>query len=417
MKVRAHGDDGISLIETVVAMMVFVVFSVVAASYLINTLRVDQSNTQRVVAANLAAQQIELVRGTATLSLPDGASQVTPSPQVAGTTYVVRQQVRFVTGAAGDSVCAGTGSTLAYKLVTVNVSWDGMGSVKPVRADTLRALGLGTNQADVRKGTAAIAVVDAGGQPVSGVTVAVGATSRVTDTDGCAVFPNLDPGTTYTATLSAAGYVGRQGEPSLTTTFSVTAGQVTRTPPLSYAPAGSLAVTLSSPAGYLPPPTLGVTLDSSVLTPTTARSFPECPTAAPQSCVSGTPRTARALFPAVYAAWAGSCADARPTSPPAVAVASGPTPGSVTAALGALQLTLSTTTQSSLAGATLYAYHRLAAGSCNGGESWPMQVASAAERRLALPPGTWDVSRYANGSSPLLTFKVVSAGAVTAVTA
>lgn len=410
-------DEGMTLVETVVAMVVFAVFAAAAASYLLNTLGVERGNTQRVTAANLAAQQIELVRGVATLSLVDGTSDLV-QPQLGGTTYTLHQTVHFVASAAGESVCNGTSTRLAYKLVTVTVTWPGMGSVKPVRSDTLKSLGLGVGQADVRKGTVAVGVTDGAGAPRSGTTVAISPSglSTTTDTDGCAVFPNLDPAVTYTATLTAPGSVGRQGEATVTSPFTVLAGKVVRLP-LGYAPRGALSVATTAPAGYSPPSTLAVSVDSSVLLTPSPRALPDCAgvAVAPQNCVTGTPRTDSALFPAVYTAWAGTCTDARPSAPQSVAVASGATTA-VTSSLGALQLKLSSTTQTSLAGATLYAVHA-PGGSCPTGESYPLTVVSPSERGLALPPGTWSVSKNPDGTSPLLAGSLVTAGAVKTVTA
>lgn len=411
LRPRPHGDDGISLIETVVAMLVFVVFATSAAAFLINTLKVDKTNTQRVTAANLAASQIELVRASTALSLTDGTTTVTPTA-LNGTTYTVTQTVRFVANASGDAVCAGTSGTLAYKLVTVSVSWPGMGKVAPVRADTLRALGLGTDQNDTRKGTGAIGLTDAAGAAVPGATVALSnGSSYVTGSDGCAVFPNLTTGS-YTYTVTATGYVGRQGEAVLTGSFSVTAATVTRLA-LNYAPKGAVAVTLTAPSGYTWPATLPVTLDSSLLTPTTTRLFPDCSTVStsPQSCVTGTPRTASALYPGAYTGWAGTCADAKPASPPSAAVTAGGT-ASLTAALGALQVTLTTGTT-----ATVYAWHRASAGSCTTGVLWPMVLVTNTSRKLALPPGTWDVTKNSDGTLPIYTNAVVTAGGTTSVTA
>ncbi len=151
-------DDGISLVETVVAMMVFAVFSLLAVAYLVSAQQVGAGNTQRVAAANLAAQQIELVRSSRTLDLPDGTTVLPAAPVLSGTKYTLTQSVRFVSGPDGASVCTGGNDRLAYKLVTVSVTWPTMGAVKPVRTDTLKALGIGATQADARKGSAAVAV-------------------------------------------------------------------------------------------------------------------------------------------------------------------------------------------------------------------------------------------------------------------
>ena len=408
-------DDGMSLVETVVAMMVFAVFSLLAVAYLVSAQQVGAGNTQRVAAANLAAQQIELVRSSRTLDLPDGTTVLPNPPVLSGTTYTLTQQVRFVAGPDGASVCTGGNDRLAYKLVTVSVTWPRMGAVKPVRTDTLKALGIGATQADARKGSAAVAVVDHEGKPRAGVTVELtpGPSTATTGADGCVVFPNLATGVLHTARLSAVDHVGLQGEPNPTTSFSVTAGKVTKTS-TSYAPKAALSLTATAPqAGFPVPTTLGITVDGANLLPTRRRGFADCSTTstAPQSCVQGTPRLASALFPGTYEAWAGRCLDARPATPPSATA--GTTAAALTSALGGVRATLSATAVTNLTGRRVFAEHAADAG-CPAGEVYELSTVTPADRRSSLPVGSWTlVARNADGSeySRGAAF-VVAAGAV-----
>ena len=413
---HSHCDDGMSLVETVVAMMVFAVFSLLAVAYLVNAQAVGSSNTQRVAAANLAAQQIEVVRSSRTLDVLDGTTVLPAAPRVAGTTYTLTQHVRFVAGPDGASVCTGGNDRLAYKLVTVLVTWPGMGKVRPVRSDTLKTLGIGATQADARKGSAAVAVVDHEGKPRAGVSVQLtpGPLTATTGGDGCVVFPNLPTGVTHTARLSAVDHVGLQGEPNPTSAFSLTAGKVTKVS-TSFAPRAALSLTATAPAPDYPvPATLGITVDNANLVPTRRRGFADCSTTgtAPQNCVQGTPRLASAIFPGVYEAWAGRCADARPATPPSATA--GTSAGALTSSLGGVRLTLGATSLIGSDGRRIYAEHA-ADSSCPAGEVYELGTSAANDRRSSLPIGTWtlvsrnpDGSEYYRGSS----FSV-TAGAVT----
>lgn len=397
-RLRDQDDAGISLIETVVAMLLFGVFATVIAGYLVNTLNLTESNTQRVTAANLAAGQMEFVRGSRTLDLY--TEELADKPVIAGTEYTIRRDVRFVEGLDGGSVCLGTADRLAYKLVTVLVSWPGMGNVKPVRSDTLKTLGLGRTEADLTKGAAAVLVQGSSGQPQSGVVVTLspGSLVQTTGSDGCVVFPNLTPGVEFTASVSQSpSFVGLQGEQVVSGMITPEAGKVARTA-LNYERAGSLAISLASPPGYQPPGQLPMTLDRSGFTPVTTRAFPDCSlvSTSPQNCVSGVTRTATALFPGRYQAWAGSCLDAKPAAPVGQDVTAGGSTATSTQ-LGAIRLTLSGAAATSVGAAPVYAYHEPGPG-CPAGQVWQLVAVTNTDRRLALPPGRWSLGLNADGS-------------------
>ncbi len=414
-RLRPHEDDGLTMVETVVAMLVFGLFAGFAARLMVDVTSVSRGNAQRLVAGNLAAQHVEQLRGTGALKLPDGRSVAPEQPVIGGTTYTITRDVRFVASQSGTSVCAGTADTLAYKLVTVEVTWPRMGSTRPVRSDTLRTVGIGKNAADVKRGTLAVEVLRADGTPHSGVTVTVtpGPLTAVTGTDGCVVFPNLATSSTYSATLDAFPFVNRQGaQRSSRTGVSLTAGKVTKVQ-MSYERRGAIAANPVAPTGYPVPADLVVSLDASILTPTTTRVFNDCATVStsPQNCVSGSPRTAAALFPAVYRVWPDSCA--MPSGLPGVTVTSDTT-ASTNLALGGLQV-LILDSASPLRQNTLYAFRRTSS-SCSVTASYVMSTLSPGERRLALPPGSWDIVTTADGTGTTsFPTQTVTAGAVTTV--
>jgi type II secretory pathway pseudopilin PulG len=265
-------------------MAVFAILVTAALGILVRTTDVARTNTRRVVAANLANRAVESARSMRALDIPDGGQ--TRSEVVGNVTYTVTQTANYLSSGATTSVCSGSGSSLAYKLVTVTVTWPNMGSIAPVRADTLKSLGLGNDALDATKGSIALAVLSSRGNPVAGVDVTLtpGNVVRTTGTDGCAVFTGLTAAT-YSAALNMSGYVGSTGT-QLTTAanLGVTAGQIQRGSVL-YDTVRRATVALSPATGFTPPSTLGLILRNSYLS---ERTYPACTgLAAPATCVTG----------------------------------------------------------------------------------------------------------------------------------
>ena len=392
MRRQSPDDTGFTMVEVVVAMLVFAAFSAFAVSLQLNLSERTRNDARRLVAANLATRQLEILRSTGPLGLADGRTTVADKPVINGTQYTLVQDVRFVASPDGSSLCAGSTETLAYKLVTVEVTWPGMRLTRPVRTDTLRSVGIGKTAADVTKGTLAVRVTTEAGLPQSGIRVTLSPSGAAANTgaDGCAVFPNLAT-TSHTATIDQAPMVGLGGTQAVSKSTSVVAGKVARVS-FVYEPRGSLAVTTPAPTGYALPAGLPVSFESSRLG-SSAVVFPDCGSSGPSNCVSGTPRTAAALFPGTYAAWPGPCA--RPANVGSLTVASGSSVSTTSAPLGALRLLLRA--DDPLAGGNVYAYRPSRTG-CTGTESYLLAVTTTTERRLALMPGTWQLATRADGS-------------------
>jgi len=399
-RLRSQDDDGFSLVETLVALVLFAIVASVSARFLITSMGVTRSNAQRVVAANLAAQSIEEVRGKRAVDIADGTTTSQP-PAISGTTYTVERTAHYVSSSMSSGLCAQDGAALTFKLVSVTVTWPGMGSVKPVRADTLKALGFGVNGLDATRGSAAVQVLDEQSKPVSGVVVTLNATpavSQTTGVDGCALFTGLSTATTYSASVSAADGLrtGLRGE--LIGTVSgivVQAGKVT-SKTLPYAPAGKLAVSFSYPSGFAPASTVGIRLSNPAWAEG-SNGFPDCAgvASAPQGCVSGSPRLAARLFPGVYGVWAGSCASTQPTAAGAVTVVRGQQ-AAATVPLAPLSVNLRSATSQPLPNRPLY----LIAQPPSCGVAHQVVSDASGTVRTSLPSGTWMMSLTPTGSAP-----------------
>jgi hypothetical protein len=390
------------MLEVIVSMVIFGIAAVVVAGLIVNALGLTKSNTERTTAANLAAEQIEAIRDTRTLDIPDGQT-VLPDRVVGGTSYGITQTANFIAGGASSSVCTGTSNQLSYKLVTVVVTWPGMGSVQPVRSDTLRSLGIGVDGLDQRFGALAALVQGSAGELQSGVQVTLmpGGTVRTTGIDGCAMFVGLDPAVTYTVSVNQPGYVGIDGGQLLTKpNAGIRPGEVTRAV-LNYQQAGALRATLTPPPGFLPPARLSLTLKNTLFAPSTERAFPDCVSAPgpPQGCVAGTPRTAAALYPGFYGAWAGTCADAAPAPLPDNTLVRAGAIADTTVGLGGLTIEVRNLLGLPVTGKTVYAVH-LADSGCLGGESWPLLPDLASDLQAALPLGWWTLALTPDASGP-----------------
>jgi prepilin-type N-terminal cleavage/methylation domain-containing protein len=380
-------DAGFSLIEVLFAMAIFTIVVTVALGVVLRTAGAAAGNSRRVAAAGLAARQIESARSLQATLIPDGAQITTET--VGNVLYTVNQTANFVTTNGVATVCTSTGNTLAYKLVTVTVTWPDQGTIPPVREDTLVALGVGQGPS-TSQGTLAVQVATAAGVPVSGVPVTFSnGTAVTTGTDGCAVLPALNPGS-YTASVSTSGYVDTQNQQTSTTpSQTVTAGTITRAT-LTYDE--NRSVNLTVPGTGLLPSGLRVSWRGTYVTQTA----PWC-AGSPAGCLNALPGRADYLFPDVYQMWAGTCLDATSVASPALAVDLRPSSSDgSTAALttGSAHLQLS---GSAALATTVYAVHAadpVAGGGCTSGETFSFPV-TAGVVDVRLPYGSWKFSSTA----------------------
>jgi hypothetical protein len=279
-----------------------------------------------------------------------------------------------------------SGSSLAYKRVTVRVTWPNMAGTAPVSSQTL--LTPPTGSYDPYDGHVAVQLYDRNAQPLAGQTVTLGGAataSQVTTDDGCAFFGFLNPGT-YTVTLGTTNYVDRQLNQPSTQTVSVVAAQITKVQ-FDYDRAATAVVTMTVPTGAEVPDGIPLTVANSNLTLGT-KAF----------AGTGLVRNVTPLFPYAsgYQVWTGDCSDADPgtyaggsrgpvlTTDPGGSVSGG-------AALDAVDvLVLKGTVPVVNSGATIVAEHVNAVG-C-GAETLTSAAAVtdvAGKLRLALPYGVW----------------------------
>jgi type II secretory pathway pseudopilin PulG len=260
-------DDGITIVEVMVAMMIFAIIFLGVAQSVVTTMRMTADTVSREVAANLAAAEIDAVRQ---LDDPFTVEDATHSTVIDGVEYVVDRATGWVSSTGTIDGCgAGTG-TLQFKRVNVTVRWTGqMLKASSARADTVLAPETRLN--DPSFGSILISVLAADGTGASGVGVTVTAASGgaalaaqpvPTDGDGCTYAFMVAPGT-YNVTVGRTGYIDAAQSTAPTASVAVAAGSAVSAS-FQYDAAATYAVSYAEdapPARHLPAD-LGVTFFS-----------------------------------------------------------------------------------------------------------------------------------------------------------
>ena len=348
------GDAGMTLIELMVAMVIFAIVAGGALAGITAALKTTRGDKARIAASDLAARELEIVRNefTASSSGPNNLAatlQVVNPHALPGQTaglpltldnqpYTVTRNVEWLPAGTGQSPCDG-GSTVTYPSlgVTVTVTWPNMGNIQPVSSSTV--LTPSKNTLNSTLGFVAVKVTNADGSRSEDTVVSLtgpgGTFNDTTASDGCAVFATSTPGT-YTASLNTVGYVDNYGNQLASKTVAVTAGSLAQRS-FFYDQAATLNVTMSTANTYaLPTSYPYVSLANTNLQPSGFLYKP----------ASSATTTIASLWPATdgYTSWAGQCQQADPaasggTRSAAVVMAPGAT-GSSTVTLAPVAVTV-----------------------------------------------------------------------------
>ncbi len=307
---------GFTIVEVLVAITVLVIAMVGAALLFENAIVTSGNTRNRVVAANLATQQMENVRGMAAdptqfTSIPQGQTVFAGTSQkVNGIQFTVTQNAAFVGQTSSTSTCDTPGGTTG-QILQVNeiVTWPGMAGTKPVMQVTTLAPPVGAYSAS--SGSIAAKVFDSTGAVAQNVSVqVVGPTTltQQTTTEGCAYFAFIPVGT-YTVTVIEGTGVGDQEVVAPSQTASVSVGQ-TASVQFQYDSPATVVATLPSPANTPGAPAYATGMSISVantgLQPYGQFAFPASST--------GDVTTSPVLFPysSGYTVYAGNCTDNNP---------------------------------------------------------------------------------------------------------
>lgn len=227
---NASRDDGMTLVEVMVAMLIFAIVSMGVIYTMLSVMTIGRDSRARQVAANLAAEAIDRAREEDDIfQLLDG----TYTRELNGDRFTVTRTTAWVSDPDSDITCGGGGEALRYKRVNVEVSWDNMraGST-PARSDTIIDPKNRIN--DPTKGTILVSVVKGDGLGNAGVTVTARPTDAAgnptgaalppaqTDAQGCAYLLRVDPGD-YQVSISKPGHQDIHHVATPTDTTSVAA--------------------------------------------------------------------------------------------------------------------------------------------------------------------------------------------------
>lgn len=294
-------DDGFTLVEILVATLVFALTATATVAILITAIRTVRENSDRVYAANLARSEIERQRelGTDLITIGNTTSTTTTPEGI----FTISTTSNWVGLNQATDACSAAAPGQAYMRVHVEVS--GATISDPQVSDTIIAPGDDSSLVDT--GQLAIKVADERANPVGGVTLqvrniaAAGPTSTyITGPDGCVFVPKLAPSASWQVTINRGGYVPRIVN-GTTATSAVTAAQTTRMS-FEYAAASSMEFTSSTADFPIP---AGIPL-----------SMGQDPLAIAPVAVTTYPKTVSGLWPSVggYQAWLGTCIAADPAS-------------------------------------------------------------------------------------------------------
>jgi len=295
-KAALSNERGMTLIELMVATLVFAVISASTMIALGGALNLNRNDRNRSIGANLAAARMDELRSMQFEDITIG--QVEQTKAVDLVSYKVTTDTEWSTIDANKNSCDAPSSGQPRILrATVTVDWVNMAGVKPVQSQTTLAPPIGTY--DPATGHISVKVVDRFGVGSGGNPVTVsrsGFTETITTTEeGCAFFAQLNAGT-YTVALNRTGYVDGQGVASPSRPMTVNVGFATPVTFL-YDQAAVLNLTFTGEAGYAVPTGIEKMISNTGLQP------------AGTALYSG-----GQLFPYPdgFQAWGGSCTDADP---------------------------------------------------------------------------------------------------------
>jgi Tfp pilus assembly protein PilV len=311
-RARLAAEDGFGLIEVVISAVILLSVTLGTLSLLDTSAHSTVQSRARTVAADLAEQDQEQLRGMRVTDLSNFSR--TRSVTVGGVAYKVDSATTWFSDATGGDVSCTSGSGQAdYMRITSTVTdAKGSGDIAPVKVVSLLAPPVGSLGSST--GTLAVPLAQADGSPLTGIPVSISGpvnASLPTNAAGCAVF-NYFPVGSYTVALNQAGYVNQLGVQNVTYSGTINPGSVNVTTNQAYDKAVSIPVSFQTQAtsgGPKVPAAIAAlsAANSGIGNATGSLVFGS--TSTPVSPAT-TSQTATSLFPFTdgYTIYAGSCA-------------------------------------------------------------------------------------------------------------
>ncbi|MEN0085387.1 MAG: type II secretion system protein [Leifsonia sp.] len=232
-------DEGLTLIEVMIALFVFSIIAMMVAYTLTSSLVRVRESRSREIAVNLAAQEIDYDRSIGNVFSVDSDQW---SQVVNGTTFTITRSSDWVTANNSTVACGAGGGTLQYKRVNISVDWVGRTTgTNKVTSSSIISPNNRIN--DPNLGTIIVSVTSSTGAGAAGVTATVApsatnangaavlsAQPAATDSNGCTYALKVTPGN-YDVTLSTPNYVDINQNPTpVLRTVTVSQGSVGKAP-------------------------------------------------------------------------------------------------------------------------------------------------------------------------------------------
>lgn len=231
IQTSARSESGFAIIEAVVSSAVLAIIALAVLAGIDAASSSTGREKARAVAASLAEQDQERLRGM-TVNQLSALPATQPPVTVDGVDYQISSKARWVTDDSGGTpACGNSSKNNEYLHITSTVTSTVVGvRVPPVKIDSLAAP---SAEYSATHGILGVKVVNRNADGVPGIRISVASTapayappSQDSDASGCAIFRQLPVGT-YTITLNQAGYVGTELAQLTTASQKATPGNVT----------------------------------------------------------------------------------------------------------------------------------------------------------------------------------------------
>lgn len=294
------------MIEALVGALLLSILAVGLLSGFDFASRSSGTNKARAVAASIAQDDQERMRGLEVRTLLLRGPEMRTVKAGAGT-YSVKSTAEAMTDSIEEGCTAGS-TGVDYLKLHSEVTWHGM-TTTPVTSDSLMAPRVGSYGPN--EGGMSVQLIDRDADPLEGIGVTLGGATSFNDTtdeNGCAFFAYI-PAADYTIKFSVNGYVTPGGVQDVAEPVSVPVGAVGNKI-ISYDQAGDLKVTVQTKLKGVLQADVGTSL---------VAAHPNIPAPGAQFFHVGTPAaqidTGYRLFPfpSPYSAFAGDdCMDSDP---------------------------------------------------------------------------------------------------------
>lgn len=380
---RLRGEDGVTLIEVLMSILLV---GLIALSFTgldaVGRTTADQRRVSQ--ATQIAQADQERMRGMSADQL--ATLNQTRNVTIDGQLYTVTSTGQYQSNTGNGASCTATAGAADFAKVVSSVNW----------ANNKRSAVVEQSLITPRIGGALVVqAVNQGGIGIAGVPITATGTDTdtsgvtrtgTTDSGGCVIFGSLPVGT-YSASGSMTGYVDANGNTSVSSSVTTTAGNTSNIR-FTLGLAGQISATFKSPTatgqkapsiswnnvGMATPGTISpASIATTIASATTQTLFPFT--------------TSPGVYTGNYTVWAGRCATAKPpvaanqslaTVPPD-GTATGLTNGQVVVLMPAMNVVVK------YAGSNVKPAHIKLTDSC--GQAWQADIKAAVGP--ATPSGGW----------------------------